>query len=151
MNEINARLVQHLAINNLPPVTAPVPEEVNRSCHSHRSGDQDSQNRHSVGQGHSTRRRRWSPCWDDQAHKRRDKSTIEKIKDLDARIDAINTGVKAPVTVDALIRKTEPSFIERVMKVMGSSRFKLPSQLGVYKGKTDPMDHLDSYKNLMML
>ena len=29
--------------------------------------------------------------------------------------------------------------------------FKLPTQLGVYEAKTDPMDHLDSYKNLMSL
>ena len=42
-------------------------------------------------------------------------------------------------------------FIERVMRVRVSSRFKLPSHLRVYEKKTDPMDHLDSYKNLMML
>ena len=92
-----------------------------------------------------------SPCRDDQAHKRRDKSTTQKIKDLDAWIDTINTGVKAPITVDALIRQTEPPFTERVMKVRGSSKFKLSSQFEVYKGKTNPMDHLDSYKNLMMI
>ena len=65
----------------------------------------------------------------------------KKIKDLDARIDAINTGVKALVTMDVLIRKTDPPFKKRVMKVNGSFTFKLPSQLRVYKGKTDPMDH----------
>ncbi|GFZ19866.1 hypothetical protein Acr_28g0005710 [Actinidia rufa] len=32
-----------------------------------------------------------------------------------------------------------------------SSKFKLPTQLGIYEGKTDPMDHLDSYKSLMLL
>ena len=53
--------------------------------------------------------------------------------------------------MDALIRQTESPFIERVMRTKVSSKFKLPSQLGVYKGKTDSMDHLDSYKNLMML
>ena len=37
------------------------------------------------------------------------------------------------------------------MRVRVSSRFKLSSQLGVYKGIMDPTDHLDSYKNLMML
>ncbi|GFS46031.1 hypothetical protein Acr_00g0099710 [Actinidia rufa] len=37
------------------------------------------------------------------------------------------------------------------MRTRVSSRFKLPTQLGVYKGKTDPMDHLDSYKCLMAL
>ena len=39
MNEINARLVQHLAINNLPSATAPVPDEVDRSRCSYRSSD----------------------------------------------------------------------------------------------------------------
>ena len=37
------------------------------------------------------------------------------------------------------------------MKTTISSKFKLPSQLGVYEEKTDPMDYLDSYKNLMTL
>ncbi|GFZ06699.1 hypothetical protein Acr_18g0008690 [Actinidia rufa] len=46
------------------------------------------------------------------------------------------------------IWQTEPPFTERVMKAKVLSRFKLPSHLGVYEGKTDPMDHLDSYKKL---
>ena len=188
MNEINTRLIQHLAINNPLPATAPVLENADRSRHSHRSSDQDLQNLHNAGQWHSTRscqhqlpslhsrrgrspgifesqsssrtqdttgeetrRHRRSPCQGDRVHRRRDKSTTQKFKDLDARIDAINTSVNAPVTVDTLISQTEPPFIERVMKVRVLSRLKLPSQVGVYKGKTNPMDHLDSYKNLMML
>ncbi|GFY89821.1 hypothetical protein Acr_07g0000180 [Actinidia rufa] len=71
--------------------------------------------------------------------------------DLDAQINAINTGVNALAIVDALIRQTEPPFTERVMKVRVSSKFKLPSQLGLCEGKTNPMNHLDSYKNLIML
>ena len=55
------------------------------------------------------------------------------------------------MTVDALIKQTEPLFIERVMKTRVSSRFKLPTQLRVYEGKTDPMDYLDSYKSLIAL
>ncbi|GFZ20946.1 hypothetical protein Acr_29g0001080 [Actinidia rufa] len=42
MNEINARLVQHLAINNLPP-TAPIPKDADRSRRSRRSSDYESQ------------------------------------------------------------------------------------------------------------
>ena len=42
MNELNAQLVQHLAMNNSALTTAPVPKDANRSCHSHRSGDRDS-------------------------------------------------------------------------------------------------------------
>ena len=42
-------------------------------------------------------------------------------------------------------------FTKRVMRVKVLSRFKLPPQLGFYEGKTNQMDHLDIYKNLMML
>ncbi|GFZ02072.1 hypothetical protein Acr_15g0006810 [Actinidia rufa] len=77
-------------------------------------------------------------------------STEQKFKDLDPQIEAINTGVNAPVTMDLLIRQTEPPFIERVIRAEVSSKFKFPSQLRVYEGKKDPMDHLNSYKNLMM-
>ena len=45
----------------------------------------------------------------------------------------------------------EPRFTERIMRTKVSSKFKLPTQLGVYEGNTDPMDHLDSFKNLMSL
>ncbi|GFY80627.1 hypothetical protein Acr_01g0004360 [Actinidia rufa] len=98
-----------------------------------------------------TRRRGRSPHRDDQTNRCRDKSTTQKIKDLDTQIDAINTGVKDPVTLNAFIRHAEPLFTERVMKVRVLSKFKLPSQLRVYEGKTNPIDHLDSYKNLIML
>ena len=70
---------------------------------------------------------------------------------MDVQIDAINIGVNALVTLDALRKQTESPFTERVMEVRVLSRFKLPSQLGEYEGKMDPMDHLDSYKNLMKL
>ncbi|GFY95388.1 root hair defective 3 GTP-binding protein [Actinidia rufa] len=160
MNEINSHLMQHLAINNPPPATAPLPEDADRSHRSFQSGDQDLQNCHSAGQGHSTRscqhqsaslhskrgkshgmsesrsfrrtqdtmcektrRRGRSPRWDDRVHRRRNKSTTQKIKDLDAWIDAINTGIKAPVIMDALIRQTEPPFTKRAIKVKVSSRF----------------------------
>ncbi|GFZ04899.1 hypothetical protein Acr_17g0004710 [Actinidia rufa] len=73
------------------------------------------------------------------------------IRDLDARLDAINNGAGALVIVDTLIRQTEPPFTERILRARVSSRFKLPNQLGNYEGKTDPMDHLDSYKSLMLL
>ena len=37
------------------------------------------------------------------------------------------------------------------MRTRVLSKFKLPPQLGIYGGKTDSMDHLDSYRNLMTL
>ena len=42
MNELNARLVQHLTTNNPALATAPIPEDANQSCNSHRSSDYDS-------------------------------------------------------------------------------------------------------------
>ncbi|GFY91372.1 hypothetical protein Acr_07g0015680 [Actinidia rufa] len=95
-------------------------------------------------------RRGRSPRRDDHV-RTRDKSTSQKIRDLDARLDAINAGVGAPVTVDTLIKQTEPPFTKRILRARISSKFKLPTQLGIYEGKTDPMDHLDSYKSLMSL
>ena len=62
---------------------------------------------------------------------------------MDTQIDAINTGANATVIVDVLIRQTDPPFMERVMKDIILSRFKLPSQLRVYEWKIDPLDHPD--------
>ncbi|GFZ18459.1 hypothetical protein Acr_27g0001980 [Actinidia rufa] len=62
-----------------------------------------------------------------------------------------NRSMSAPVTMDALIKQTDPPFTKRVIRTWVSSRFKLPTQLKIYEGKTDPMDHLDSYKSLMAI
>ena len=70
---------------------------------------------------------------------------------MDAQFDAIGTGIKTLVAVEAPIKKIEPLLTERAMRVRVSSRFKLPPQLGIYEGKTNPMDHLDLFKNLMLL
>ena len=94
--------------------------------------------------GEDTRGQGKSPHRDNYLHNHHSVSIEQKFKDLDARIDVINTGVNAPVTVDALIKQTEPPFTKRVMKFKLSSRAKLPSQLEVYEVKTDPMDHIDS-------
>ncbi|GFY81286.1 hypothetical protein Acr_01g0010950 [Actinidia rufa] len=171
MNENNGRLMQLLAAANPPLPAAPPVPDIERSRHSNRSGDRSqniSANR--VGRGRRqapssslreksfsessktpTRSRRGrSPHRGDRI-RTRDKSTSQKIRDLDARLDAINTGMNAPVTVDTLIRQTDPPFTGRILRARISSKFKLPTQLGIYEGKTDPMDHLDSYKSLMLL
>ncbi|GFY82417.1 hypothetical protein Acr_02g0006570 [Actinidia rufa] len=172
MNENNARLIQHLTANNPSTLAPPTPH-----C-SHHSGDNESQSHHNTGrdrrrrspiprrrkrssssesrsssetpkiEGEEVRRRGRSPGQNDQVPKRREKSTTQKIRDLNAKIDAINADASAPVTVDALIRQTEPLFTKRIMRTRVSSKFKLPIELEVYEGKTDPMDHLHSYKSL---
>ncbi|GFZ16176.1 hypothetical protein Acr_25g0005850 [Actinidia rufa] len=171
MNENNARLIQLLAAANPQPPAAPSVPDAERSRHSNRSGDRSHnvsterargrrralspslRERSSSSESSQTRprvRRGRSPRRGDHT-KARDKSTLQKIRDLDARLDAINTGTNAQVTVDTLVRQMDPPFTERVLGARISSKFKLPTQLGIYEGKTDPMDHLDSYKRLMSL
>ncbi|GFZ18564.1 hypothetical protein Acr_27g0003030 [Actinidia rufa] len=158
MNENNGRLMQLLAAANPPLPAAPFVPEVERSRHSNRSGNRSRNiSADQVGRGRRqapssslreksssessktpTRLRRGrSPRRGDHA-RARDKSTSQKIRDLDARLDAINTGVGAPVTVDTLIKQTEPPFTERILRVRISSKFKLPAQLGMYEGKNRP-------------
>ncbi|GFS40591.1 hypothetical protein Acr_00g0069450 [Actinidia rufa] len=170
MNENNGRLMQLLTIANPPLPAAPPVPDIERSRHSFRSGDRSqnvsiervrgrrrapspSSRGGSFSESSKTlarARRGRSPHRGDHTETR-NKSTSRKIRDLDAQIDAINTGTNAPVTVDTLIRQTEPPFTKRVLRARISSKFKLPAQLGIYEGKTDPMDHLDSYKSLMLL
>ncbi|GFY92531.1 hypothetical protein Acr_08g0009270 [Actinidia rufa] len=171
MNENNGRLMQLLAAANPPPPAAPLIPDVERSRHSNRSGNRSRNiSADQVGRGRrqapSSSLREKSSSESSKTPTRsgrgrsprrgdhiraRDTSTSQKIRDLDARLDAINTGVGAPVTVDTLIKQTEPPFTERILRARISSKFKLPTQLGIYEGKTDPMDHLDSYKSLMSL
>ena len=51
----------------------------------------------------------------------------QTFKDLDIRIYAIDIGIKAPITMDALVKQTSvlPPFTEREMRVKVSSKFKL--------------------------
>ncbi|GFZ12853.1 hypothetical protein Acr_23g0012380 [Actinidia rufa] len=121
MNENNARLIQLLAAANPQPLAAPSVPDVERSRHSNRLGDRS----HNVSTERARGRRRApSPSL-------REKSSSSESSQTQAR--------------------TDPPFTERVLRARISSKFKLPTQLGIYEGKTDPMDHLDSYKSLMSL
>ncbi|GFS42022.1 hypothetical protein Acr_00g0077760 [Actinidia rufa] len=138
MNENNARLVQLLAAANPLPLAAPPIPDIERSHHSNLSGGR-SQNL-STDRARRGRRRSPSPPRRERSSSSessevpavggeemrrgrsprigdrigaRDKSTSQKIRDLDARLDAINTGTNAPVIVDTLIRQTEPPFTEK--------------------------------------
>ncbi|GFY96614.1 hypothetical protein Acr_11g0009200 [Actinidia rufa] len=66
-------------------------------------------------EGEEVKRRGRSPRHDDQVPRHQDRSTMHKIRVLDARIDTINTGTSAPITVDALIKQTNPLFTKRVV------------------------------------
>ncbi|GFZ08714.1 hypothetical protein Acr_20g0005220 [Actinidia rufa] len=138
MNENNGRLMQILAAANPPLPAAPLIPDVERSRHSNRSknisADQVERGRRqapssslrekssSESSKTPTRSRRGrSPHRGDHV-RARDKSTSQKIRDLDARLDAINTGAGAPVTVDTLIKQTEPPFTERILRARISSK-----------------------------
>ncbi|GFY81010.1 hypothetical protein Acr_01g0008190 [Actinidia rufa] len=159
------------AANPQLPAAPPIPD-IERSRHSNRSGDRSLnistkrvrrgrhralspslRKRSSSSESSKTpaRTRRGRSLHRGDPIDARNKSTSQKIRDLNVRLDAINTVTNAPVTVDTLIRQTEPPFTERVLRARISSKFKLPTQLGIYEGKIDPMDHLDSYKSSMSL
>ena len=74
-----------------------------------------------------TRKPGRSPRHDDRVHGHFDKSNTQEFKDLDARINTINTDMNASVTVDALIRQIDPPFTKKVRKVKVLSIFKLQS------------------------
>ncbi|GFZ14728.1 hypothetical protein Acr_24g0009180 [Actinidia rufa] len=165
MNEINARLVQHLATSNPPPPVANILEEIDRSCRFHRTGDHDSHSHYSVSQRNLARSH---PLYSaslqskrgrdlDVSESRSSSRILDTMSEETRRHRRSPRGIdRAPsanalIAVDALIKQTKPPFIDKVMRVRVSSRFKLPSQLRVYEGKIVPMDHLDSYKNLMSL
>ncbi|GFZ16797.1 hypothetical protein Acr_26g0000670 [Actinidia rufa] len=147
MNENNGRLMQLLTAANPQPLAAPSVPDVERSRHSNRSWDRS----HNVSIERARGQEGGGVLTEATILGHEIKSTSQKIQDLDSRLDAINTGTNAPMTVDILIRQTEPPFTERILRARISSKFKLPTQLGIYEGKTDPMDHLDSYKSLMSL
>ncbi|GFZ15791.1 hypothetical protein Acr_25g0002000 [Actinidia rufa] len=141
MNENNARLVQLVAAVNPPPTAAPPIPDIERSHHSNRSGG-CSQNL-STDRAQKGRRRSPSPPRRDRA------SSLESSGS--PVVGSENTRRGRSPRIDTLIRQTELPFTERVLRARVSFRFKLPTQLGIYDGKTDSMDHLDSYKSLMSL
>ncbi|GFZ01032.1 hypothetical protein Acr_14g0006670 [Actinidia rufa] len=129
MNENNGRLMQLLAAANPPLPTAPLVPEVERSRHSNRSGNRSRNiSADQVGRG-----RRQAPS----------SSLREKSSSESSKTPTRSRRGRSP--------RREPPFTERILRARISSKFKLPAQLGIYEGKTDPMDHLDSYKSLMSL
>lgn len=72
-----------------------------------------------------------------------------------AALQAQNDGLvrqfkgKAPATIEELVQNTYSPFTADVMRVLLARKFKMP-QIDTFNGFTDPFDHLETYKNLMM-
>ncbi|GFS37978.1 hypothetical protein Acr_00g0055000 [Actinidia rufa] len=138
MNENNGRLMQLLAAANPPLSAAPPVPDIERSRHSNRSGDRSQNISTERVRG---RRRAPSPSLRERSSSSESSKTPARAR----RGRSLHRGDH----IEARNKQTEPPFIERVLRARISSKFKLPAQLGVYEGKTNPMDHLDSYKSLM--
>ncbi|GFS42455.1 hypothetical protein Acr_00g0079950 [Actinidia rufa] len=139
MNENNGRLIQLLAAAN-PPLPASSVPEIERSRNSNRSGDRSQNISTERVRG---RRRAPSPS----LRERSSSSESSKTPTRARRGRSPHRGDH----IEARNKQTEPPFTQRVLRARISSKFKLLAQLGVYEGKTNPMDHLDSYKSLMSL
>ncbi|KAH7845095.1 hypothetical protein Vadar_016210 [Vaccinium darrowii] len=57
---------------------------------------------------------------------------------------------KAPTMVEELMQNTNSPFTPEVMSKPLLWKFKMP-HIDTFSGSTDPLDHLETYKNLMML
>ncbi|GFS34433.1 hypothetical protein Acr_00g0034020 [Actinidia rufa] len=118
INENNARLIQLLVATNPPPLVMPPFPDIERSHHSHRSGDDHSQNNRKSrsssktleAEGGKVKRGR-SPRRNDQT-RRWNTSTSQKIRDLDASLDAIITGAGALGSTRSWFRKLPPGTID---------------------------------------
>ncbi|GFY92745.1 hypothetical protein Acr_08g0011410 [Actinidia rufa] len=81
----------------------------------------------------------------------------EKVQNPDRPIKPLKRRAEKSKEEDLLVEiikrlstRADPPFTERVLRARVSSKFKLPTQLGIYESKMDPVDHLDSYKSLML-
>ncbi|GFS35922.1 hypothetical protein Acr_00g0042720 [Actinidia rufa] len=143
MNENNGRLMQLLTAANPQLPAAPSVPDAERSRHSNSSEDRS----HNVSTERARGRRRApSPSLRERSSSSESSQTQARVRRGRSPNRGDHTGAR-----DKSTSQTDPPFPERVLRARISSKFKLPTQLGIYEGKTDPMDHLDSYKSLMSL
>ncbi|GFZ15855.1 hypothetical protein Acr_25g0002640 [Actinidia rufa] len=141
MNENNGRLMQLLIAANPPLPAAPPIPDIERSRHSNRSGEIVLRISVPNEQGGGGAEHRVRPY----------------VKGVPVQnLVKLQPGREGGgVLTEAIISRHETNRTavhrERVLRARISLKFKLPAQLGIYEGKTDPMDHLDLYKSLMSL
>ena len=57
---------------------------------------------------------------------------------------------KGGENLDGMIQRTDSPFTTKVLNCPFPPKFRLP-QLESYKGSKDPLDHIESFKTLMLL
>ncbi|GFZ00594.1 hypothetical protein Acr_14g0002290 [Actinidia rufa] len=139
MNENNGRLMQLLAAANPPLLAAPPVLDIERSRHSNRSEDR-SQNisANQVGRGR---------------HQAPSSSLREKSSSESSKTPTRSRRGRSPHRGDHIRHEISPPRKRFGIWTPDSTPSTLGTNapLGIYEGKTDPMDHLDSYKSLMLL
>ncbi|KAH7861533.1 hypothetical protein Vadar_027462 [Vaccinium darrowii] len=135
----NPELQNQLQRSEGPQVTNPPPSNnVHDSCSQRAEGDRGSQNQDNGGQERRT-----------QEHHKNEDDPLALMK---AQIESLAKQMrgKAPTTVEELVQNTDSPFTPEVMREPLQQKFKMP-HLDAFSGTTDPLDHLETYKNLMML
>ncbi|GFY93431.1 hypothetical protein Acr_08g0018270 [Actinidia rufa] len=145
MNENNARLIQLLAATNPQPQPAPPVPGIERSHHSSRSGGRS--NNPGIEQARVGRRRAQSPSLHDSSSSESSNTPAESEEARRGRSPHRDDRIKARN------KSTSQKTAVHREDIEGSNFIEVqaPAQLGIYEGKIDPMDHLDSYKSLMSL
>ena len=72
----------------------------------------------------------------------------KKLRDLDQQVAELRRDAQRPI--EGLRIYTHPPFVRRITQEPIPARFKMP-QMELYDGTTDPCDHLERYRTLMMI
>ena len=84
---------------------------------------------------------------------RKDSSRIEnELCNMRKEMDELRSAMKdkGGENLDGMIRRTDSPFTTKVLNRPFSPKFRLP-QLESYDGSKDPLDHIESFKTLMLL
>ncbi|KAH7844952.1 hypothetical protein Vadar_033624 [Vaccinium darrowii] len=107
-------------------------------CSQRAEDDQGSQNQDNGGQDGRTRERPENEEYPLVLMKAQIESLAKQVRG------------KGPTTVEELLQNTDSPLTPEVMREPLPQKFKMP-HLDTFGGTTDPLDHLETYKNLMML
>ncbi|KAH7844452.1 hypothetical protein Vadar_028123 [Vaccinium darrowii] len=135
----NQELWNQLQRSEGPQGTKPQPSNNVHNNHSQRAeGDQGSKNQDNGKQDQRA-----------QDHPEDEDGPLSLMK---AQIESLAKQVrgKAPTTIEELVQNTNSPFTPELMREPLPRKFNMP-HLDTFSGTSDPLDHPETYKNLMML